>query len=155
MSERERERETDRSDWTFVATEDDFEYNTLYLHAPNHSHPLSPTPPLTNSPIHHCSGLSPTSGASSGSAPYRSSSSSSATGGASTSSASSSSSSSSGAKPAGGKFAFLGGGAKCPACTKTVYKVLYSMVPYRRDAYLIVQYRHLSYHHNFGFILLS
>ena len=74
------------------------------------------------------SGLSPTSGSSSGSGgshvPYRSSttSSSSATGGASSAS---SSSSSSGAKPAGGKFAFLGGGAKCPACAKTVYKVLY------------------------------
>ena len=77
------------------------------------------------------SGLSPTSGSSSGSGgshvPYRSSTtSSSSAGGASSAS---SSSSSSGAKPAGGKFAFLGGGAKCPACAKTVYKVLYCCCP--------------------------
>ena len=71
---------------------------------------------------HNNSGLSPTAGGGSSSThvPYRSattSSSSSATGGGAAAS------SSSGAKPAGGKFAFLGGGAKCPACTKTVYKV--------------------------------
>ena len=82
------------------------------------------------------SGLSPTSGSSSGPGashvPYRSSTTSSSSAGGGASSASSSSSSS-GAKPAGGKFAFLGGGAKCPACAKTVYKVLnccYSTLPF-------------------------